>query len=147
MDDPGHKGSWEGIFWHPRRCIRQPHSMCKTVSKILTVAIYSEKTTGHSLNISLNDSQKWYSVLFEPNHLLRILVLHHFLLLSTRLFPSSTPSPVPIFSPFFSSPPLASRPPKQRLSFQSRSSFEQPALTGVDQDTLSSNLLLSTKVA
>lgn len=31
----------------------------KTVSKILTVAIYSAKTIGHSLNISLNDCQKW----------------------------------------------------------------------------------------
>ena len=31
----------------------------KPVSKILTVAIYSAKHIGHSLNISLNDCQKW----------------------------------------------------------------------------------------
>lgn len=31
----------------------------KTVSKILTVAIYSAKTIGLSLIISLNDCQKW----------------------------------------------------------------------------------------
>jgi len=35
------------------------HAKKKTVSKILTVAIYSAKTIGHSLNISLNDCQKW----------------------------------------------------------------------------------------
>ena len=78
----------------------------------------------------------------EPNHLplchLFSVLLFFSLLLSVLLSPSSLFSPSPTSSP-----------PSTQINFSlhSRPSFEQPALTGVDQDTLSSNLLLSTKVA
>lgn len=110
----------------------------KTVSKILTVAIYSAKTIGLSLIISLNDCQKWNwtrpSSSVPPFLVSPLLSL----LLSVLLSPSSLFSPPPTSSP--SSTQI-------NFSLHSRPSFEQPALTGVDQDTLSCNLLLSTKVA
>lgn len=142
MDDPSHKGIWEGIFWHLGRCFHQPHSTCqkkkKTVSKILTVAIYSAKTIGLSLIIHLNDCQKWNWT--QPSSSVPPFLLSPLLslLLSALLSPSSLFSPPPTSSP--SSTQI-------NFSLHSRPSFEQPALTGVDQDMLSSNLLLSTKVA
>lgn len=67
-----------------------------TRSKIFTVAMYSEKTSGHSLNISLNNCQKWHSMLLKPNHLLFIVNLHHL-----------SPLSMPFSSIFISSPPFS----------------------------------------
>ena len=67
------------------------------------------------------------------------------------LSPFSSSFPLSILvspSSLFSLPPSSSPSSTQiNFSLHSRPSFEQLALTGVGQDTLSSNLLLSTKVA
>lgn len=102
------------------------------------MAIYSAKTIGLSLIIHLNDCQKWNWT--QPSSSVPPFLLSPLLslLLSALLSPSSLFSPPPTSSP--SSTQI-------NFSLHSRPSFEQPALTGVDQDMLSSNLLLSTKVA
>lgn len=73
------------------------------------------------------------------------VILYYLLPLSDPLFPSSILSPVPISSPLLSTCSLSST--QIECLIQSQPSSEQPALTAVDQDTLSSNRLLSTKVA
>lgn len=112
-------------------------------SKIFTVAMYSEKTSGHSLNISLNNYQKWCSMLLKLNHLLQFIDnLHHLSPLSrpfSSVFISSPPLPPPPSSPplifsfplpstpyFFSTSPSSTQ---IKPLLPSRPSSEQPALT------------------
>ena len=151
MDDPGHKATWEGIFWHPGRCFHQPHSMCKKNHKKLTS--FKNLNCGHLLckkhRPFFKNQSKWLSEM-ELN--LTIFLCATFSPFSSSfLSPFSSSFPLSVLmspSSLFSLPPSSSPSSTQiNFSLHSRPSFEQLALTGVGQDTLSSNLLLSTKVA